>query len=337
MGILLIDPNETERKMIADHLHNWGYHNIHSFKDVQEAETKLSLNSDGVINAIFSIDTAIIDVSGGQEYYRLIEKMKHSYILKNVPIIAMSEHSRAEAMSSSFAYGASDFLSKPIQEFELKARVRSGIKLKFEIERRMARERELLEATNQLADLNELLSNMSLMDSLTGIPNRRCFDNTVEQEWRRAERNGSALTFIMIDIDFFKQYNDTYGHQMGDSCLVEVARAIKTQLRRPGDFLARYGGEEFAIVLPNTSSDQIEVLCKQINQHLASIHIPHETSKVAKHITVSMGISSAAPSADKSATPADLINDADKLLYQAKDNGRNQYVISTSSESKKPA
>jgi PleD family two-component response regulator len=111
------------------------------------------------MQAVFGIDIAIIDVTGGIPCYRMIERMRQSYIYQDVPVIAMSEHSRAEGMSSSFAYGASDFFSKPIEEYELKARVRAGIRLKYEIERRKARERELIEAINQLSDLNEVLSN----------------------------------------------------------------------------------------------------------------------------------------------------------------------------------
>ena len=337
MGILLIDPNNEDRSRIESLLQSFGYHNIYAFAQAQEAETKLSLNHETTVNTIFSIDTIIIDVSQGSTYLKLIEKMKRSYIFQNVTIIATSDHNRAEAMSSAFAYGASDFLGKPVEEFELKARVRSSIKLKFEIKRRLARERELLEATNQLSDLNELLANLSLIDSLTGIPNRRCLEQTLDKEWRRAERNNLPLTFIMIDIDYFKQFNDTYGHQLGDNCLLEVARGLKTQLRRPGDFIARYGGEEFSIILPGTSADLITGLCEQLNKYLKSLRIPHEASKVADHVTISMGIASAIPKKAGPSSLEGLIKEADEALYNAKANGRNQFVFATSSNKKEPA
>lgn len=334
MGVLIVDPIEEDINNIQKLLRNWGYHKIFPFMSIHEANSSLTLQDTSNLRSIFGIDVALVDISIGVEAYKFIDSLKKSYIFQDVPVIAMSEHARAEGLSSAFAYGATDFLSKPIEDYELKARLRAGIRLKYEIERRKARERELIEVTNQLSDLNELLSTLSLVDSLTSIPNRRAFDNTLDQEWRRAIRHGGPITVIMIDIDFFKQYNDTYGHQMGDRCLSNVARELKSKLRRPGDLVARYGGEEFALVLPNTNAHQTETLCKKVLEGVEGLMIPHEASSISKFVTISMGVASFEPSIEKQPkfTAEDLLQLADAALYEAKQKGRNRCVFSSESQ-----
>ncbi len=326
MGILVVDPNVDDLSFICRFLNMSGYNDVFPFSSIREAEQNLHRSDSSALKSIFAIDIAIIDVSSGQPAYHFLEKMRRSAVYQDLPILAISDGNRSEAMSSSFAYGATDFLSKSIDEYELKARVRVGIKLKYEIERRKARERELIEVTNQLTDLNEILSNLSLIDSLTGIANRRCFDDSLSQEWRRAVRHGGDLTLIMIDVDHFKRYNDSYGHQMGDKCLVDLTRTINLQLRRPGDMLARYGGEEFAIILPNTAAWQTDVLCSKIQKSIENLHIPHESSPSASYVTISMGVASTNP-AEGFMDSARLLQAADEALYIAKAKGRNTFVI----------
>lgn len=326
MGIIVIDSNSSHLEQVIDILNTSGYGEISAFNSVRDAKKALIGEKHMPLNALLGINLFLIDTSSSMEGLQLIHDLRRSPVYKDTPIIVTNESNRSEAMSSAFAYGANDFISKPVQVVELKARVRSGLRLKFEMERRKAREHELIEVTNQLTDLNELLSNLSLIDSLTSIPNRRCFDETLEQEWRRAARHGGDLTLMMVDVDHFKKYNDTYGHQMGDSCLQDIAKVLGGSLRRPGDLVARYGGEEFAVILPNTSAGQCQALLKTIQTNLAALKIEHVSSSTAKIVTISIGIASVNPH-NTSDTADTLVGAADKALYQAKENGRNCYVF----------
>lgn len=170
--------------------------------------------------------------------------------------------------------------------------------------------------------LEELLLHETLTDELTGIPNRRAFDKQLATEWRRATRDKSSLTVAIIDIDFFKNYNDLYGHQQGDTCLHQVAHAIKDALRRPGDLAARYGGEEFVIILPGTDVDNAGVITDAIRANLELLAIPHLDSAVSRIVTVSIGVAAAVPTQETTAYT--LLQSADKALYAAKRLGRNR-------------
>jgi diguanylate cyclase (GGDEF)-like protein len=164
-----------------------------------------------------------------------------------------------------------------------------------------------------------------MMDGLTQVANRRRFDEYLIQEWKRAPREQQPLTLILCDVDYFKQYNDTYGHLAGDECLIKVAQALDKTVRRPGDLVARYGGEEFAIILPQTSVTGAVQVADLIIQTLESLEIPHQTSLISSNLTISMGIASLIPSLDSSFQV--LIEVTDKALYQAKTEGRNRYIV----------
>jgi diguanylate cyclase (GGDEF)-like protein len=177
----------------------------------------------------------------------------------------------------------------------------------------------------ELVAANKKLEAISYLDGLTGIPNRRKFDEILETEWKRCERNQLPLTLLMIDIDCFKPFNDRYGHLEGDDSLKKVAQTLETLLRRPGDFVARYGGEEFGIVLPGIDVAGTENLARKILNNIQALKIPHQDSDVSDFLTVSLGGISAVPS--RSMPAKWFINKADRLLYQAKENGRNQYRL----------
>ena len=155
-----------------------------------------------------------------------------------------------------------------------------------------------------------------------GIPNRRKFDMTIENEWNRASRDETSLSLILMDIDFFKKFNDNYGHAMGDDCLKKVARTIKKALNRASDFAARYGGEEFASVLPNCDIEGAVQTAQVIRKAVFNLNIPHEQSKAAEWVTLSLGTASIYP--QKEDSPLLLIKSADEALYKAKENGRNR-------------
>ncbi|HEY9645029.1 MAG TPA: diguanylate cyclase [Chroococcidiopsis sp.] len=186
-------------------------------------------------------------------------------------------------------------------------------------------EQRIEERTTELIQLNQELQRLAHIDSLTQAANRRYFDYYLEKEWRRLARDQQPLTLILCDVDYFKQYNDTYGHQAGDRCLQQISQVLSQAARRPADLVARYGGEEFAIVLSNTSVAGGIHLAETIHTLLRSLHIPHRTSHVS-YVTVSMGIASIIPHADS--TPQELIAATDCALYAAKSKGRDRYCIS---------
>jgi len=177
-------------------------------------------------------------------------------------------------------------------------------------------------AQKKLDSLNKELEELSYLDSLTGIANRRRFDQAIEVEWSRCQRNQQPLSLMMIDIDLFKQYNDLYGHQQGDICLISVAKALQSVSKRASDLLARYGGEEFILLLPETSASETTALAGKYLNTVIELQLAHESSTVANFVTISIGISTMTPSLDRQ--PASLISAADKLLYKAKRNGRNR-------------
>ncbi len=180
-------------------------------------------------------------------------------------------------------------------------------------------------AEEELQKANKELQRLASVDGLTQIANRRHFDTSLEKEWRRMIREKNILSLILCDIDFFKYYNDNYGHQEGDRCLQRVAQAIDSALKRPGDMVARYGGEEFVAILPNTDSKGAEVISERIREEILKLRIPHAHSGTAPHVTLSLGVSTALP--NHGSRPETLIESADKALYEAKEQGRNRTVV----------
>jgi diguanylate cyclase (GGDEF)-like protein len=167
----------------------------------------------------------------------------------------------------------------------------------------------------------ELLEQYAFIDALTEVPNRRRFDEVLDNEWNRAARSRLPLSLIFMDIDKFKNYNDTYGHGRGDDCLRKVAGAIKKSMRRAGDFVARYGGEEFAVVLPHVTHAEAMTLAEQIQKNVGELAIRHDASDAAAHVSLSLGVATTIPEQETAATI--LLEAADKMLYEAKNTGRN--------------
>lgn len=165
----------------------------------------------------------------------------------------------------------------------------------------------------------------SIIDGLTGVANRRFLNDKLYEEWNRLCRNKKPLSLILLDIDFFKQYNDCFGHHAGDECLVQIAWTIKKVVKRAGELVARYGGEEFAVVLPNTNIEKAKYLAEQIREKVLSLKLQHLKSSVNEFVTVSLGVAMLVPSQDR--TYEQLLKDADKALYQAKENGRNRVEV----------
>ncbi len=252
----------------------------------------------------------------------VLKEIKQHKEFQNLPVIILTGDNNEKLIRDCFDAGAADFISKPARKFELQARIRSTLRLQEEIYTRKNKEQELIKLTQQLQIANEVLRDIATTDPLTNIYNRSYFDKSMLLEWKRGQRDKTPLSLIMLDIDHFKPYNDTYGHQAGDECLCQVADTIHNQCKRPADIVCRYGGEEFSIILPNTDKEGSKHIAEQILTSIIDLKIPHENSTISDYITVSMGIHSCIP--DKNNSIRELILHADQALYEAKNAGRNQ-------------
>ena len=251
----------------------------------------------------------------------MVKMYRRQEDLKHIPVIVLSTREEPEIKSKAFAIGANDYLVKLPDSVELIARVRYHSKAYIVHQQRDAAYKALQESERRLAEANKQLQKLSSQDGLTHIPNRRRFDEVLHKEWHRAMRHSASLSMIMIDIDFFKLYNDYYGHQGGDTCLQKVANILKASIQRESDMLARYGGEEFAVILPETGIHGANEVAEHMRQQVYAARIPHTRSSVCPFITISLGVAAAVP--ERASDPTGLIRAADKALYQAKQNGRN--------------
>lgn len=229
------------------------------------------------------------------------------------PIIFLTALTKDEDLERGIEAGGDDYLLKPVSEVVLGAKVRA-------MQRIIQMRHSLLVLTRKLDSANRELTRLSAVDGLTGIANRRQFDEALLREWRRCLREREPLSLLMVDVDYFKQYNDGYGHQAGDECLKVVAGTLRSKLRRPADIVARYGGEEFAAVLPDTASEGAVLVAEAMNSAILQLGIPHEGSAFGI-LTVSVGVATLVP-AQVEGLPR-LLSAADWALYEAKREGRN--------------
>ena len=245
-------------------------------------------------------DLVLLDVVMPEmDGHEVCARLKADEATRNIPVIFVTSHTNAEEETKGLELGAIDFIAKPVNPAVVRARVKTHLTLKAQ---------------------SDLLRQMVFIDGLTGVANRRCFDERLQTEWRRAARDGSPLSLLMLDVDHFKRFNDRYGHQLGDDCLRRVASAIKGGLLRPGDLVARYGGEEFACILPGTDFEGALAVGAGIEHIVRGLQIEHADSDVSGTVTVSIGVSTSLP--DRDANPARLLALADAQLYRAKHSGR---------------
>ena len=324
MAIVIIDDSISSQALIKAILEAEGYTDV-LVAESARAAYQLLLGEEGIGGIAEKVDLILMDIMmpeiDGIEACRTI---KINERLKDIPIIIITAKTDREVLKSSFFVGAMDYITKPLDEVELLARVYSALRLKRETDCRKSRELELLQVKRQLEEANHNLQKMSFVDGLTGIANRRRFDDSLLSEWNFAALAKRPLSLIFLDIDYFKNYNDTYGHLIGDECLKQVALAINNLLKRTRDIFARYGGEEFAAVLPNTDMQGALTVAESIRAEIESLMIPHTSSPVNKYVTISLGVASVIPGEDFA--PNTIINDADKALYLAKQEGRNRIV-----------
>jgi len=235
--------------------------------------------------------------------YEVCSQLKDNPVTSPIPVIFVTAMDEVEDQTRGLSLGAVDYITKPFHADIIKARIKTHMQLK---------------------EKNDQLEAISHIDGLTQIANRRRFDETLKREIKRHNRNGKPLGLIMLDIDFFKLFNDNYGHGKGDECLIAVAATLQKVIQRPADLLARYGGEEFVVLLPETDTQGIQTVAEELRAAVEAIHFPHEYSKVAEHVTTSVG-GNAQPVTDE--TPQVLLEKADKALYEAKKQGRNRVII----------
>lgn len=267
-------------------------------------------------------DLVMPDIDG----MTLVRFFRANHLTKDIPVIVLSSKEDPAVKSEAFANGANDYLVKLPDRIELIARIRAHTRHYLMQMERDAAFFALREMQKQLERSNAELHRISSLDGLTGIANRRHFDTKLEEEWQRAMREKECLALALIDIDFFKDYNDSYGHQAGDDCLKQVAEALSQCLSRPADLIARYGGEEFAAILPATNAEGAATLAEKFRTAVARLAIEHRASECADTVTISAGVVAVVPDRDLDANA--LIKLADEALYQAKAEGRDRTVIS---------
>jgi len=275
--------------------------------------------------ALVLLDVQMPDMDG----YEVAELLRGNKKTRHVPIIFVTAKNKEDAsIFKGYDSGAVDYLFKPLEPVILKSKVGVFLELFRHKEELLAKTHELdrrladLEELKQLLEqTNEQLTHLSKKDGLTGLLNRRSFDETVEREWQRGLRNKQSLALLLVDIDYFKAYNDTYGHTMGDEALKAVADTLSGSAQRYVDRVARYGGEEFVVILPDTDLYGAEVIAERICNAVYSLHIPHKGAKERDRLTVSVGASAIVPRSDLSIL--DSIELADAKLYEAKEAGRN--------------
>nr|WP_314582922.1 PleD family two-component system response regulator [uncultured Pseudomonas sp.] len=264
-------------------------------------------------------------VMPGLDGLTLVREYRNNPITRDIPIIVLSTKEDPLIKSAAFAAGANDYLVKLPDNIELVARIRYHSRSYMTLLQRDEAYRALRVSQQQLLDTNLVLQRLMNSDGLTGLSNRRHFDEYLELEWRRAIREQTQLSLMMIDVDYFKAYNDNFGHLEGDEALRQVAKAIRASSSRPSDLPARYGGEEFALVLPNTSPGGARLLAEKLRQTVASMNIPHIAPSEGSSLTVSIGLATIVPPVGSHSRQ--LIQSADEGLYAAKHNGRNQVAV----------
>lgn len=246
------------------------------------------------------LDIEMPDING----YDVCKRIKNNETIKNIPIIFITGRTSQEDEEYGLNLGAIDYITKPFNKAIVKLRIKNYLNLKIK---------------------NDMLEKLSMYDGLTNIRNRRFFDETFEKTFSEIKRDKKSLAVLMIDIDFFKPYNDNYGHGQGDETLRKVAKALEKTIKRASDFVARYGGEEFVILLKDINKDGVEAVANNLLNAIRELKITHEFSKIENYVTVSIGASFYNSSSD--ITKLELLLKADETLYSVKNSGRNNFAI----------
>lgn len=246
------------------------------------------------------LDIEMPDING----YDVCKRIKNNETIKNIPIIFITGRTSQEDEEYGLNLGAIDYITKPFNKAIVKLRIKNYLDLKIK---------------------NDMLEKLSMYDGLTNIRNRRFFDETFEKTFSEIKRDKKSLAVLMIDIDFFKPYNDNYGHGQGDETLRKVAKALEKTIKRASDFVARYGGEEFVILLKDINKNGVEAVANNLLNAVRELKITHEFSKIENYVTISIGASFYNSNSD--ITKLELLLKADETLYNVKNSGRNNFAI----------
>ena len=317
MKALVIEDTVTSATLICHLLDKMGLEPIHA-RDGQSGIEAVKQERPDLI--LLDIRMPGLD---GFEVARRIRQLERDG--EWTPIIFLSARASDDDLARGIGVGGDDYLVKPVSEIVLRAKVRAM--------QRIAQMRySLLVLTRKLDEANRELTRLSAVDGLTGIANRRSFDEALQREWRRAARKGSPVSLLIADVDYFKDFNDGYGHQRGDDCLKKVAHVIAGRLRRPTDLAARYGGEEFVVVLPETDESGAVEVAEGMRRAVEAESIRHDFSAVAPFLTISIGVASMIPERNDEDGFRDLLAQADTALYRAKRAGRNRCLSAAAFE-----
>ncbi|MDT8902876.1 diguanylate cyclase domain-containing protein [Anaeroselena agilis] len=306
MKVMIVGDEATTRAMLEPTLKKWGYE-VAGAAGGEQALEALRTDSRPVI--------VLLDlVAPGPQSHDICARLKKEKNLNKAYVILLSPENCADESIRGLEAGADDHVAKPVDPAMLRSRLA--------VARRILECQHTLDTlTRELQAKNQELTRLGSLDGLTGIDSRARFDARLGEEWRRALRDETPLSLIILDLDFFKAYNETYGHQAGDECLKKIALTISATIARAGDLAARHGGEEFAVLLPNTDSLGALVVAEAIRVAVATLGIEHKASSIHRCLTVSAGTATIVP--DELTTPAALVAKADQALYHAKQAGRN--------------
>ena len=255
----------------------------------------------------------------------LVRRYRATRAIASIPVIVLSTKEEATVKRDAFLVGADDYLVKLPDAIELVARIRYHSAAYLARIQRDEAYRALRQSQQELMETNLELQRLTNVDGLTGLSNRRYFNEYIENQWRAAQQKGDAMSVVMIDIDHFKQYNDHYGHLGGDEVLQKVAATVKACCERPIDLAARFGGEEFVIVLPLIDRAELTRFAAALPRAVEALNLPHAHSSTGPRVTISVGAATARPKRGEEYTP--LIQEADRVLYEAKDQGRNRAIV----------
>ncbi|MBE9126472.1 MULTISPECIES: response regulator [unclassified Coleofasciculus] len=313
--VLIVDDEKTLRLILHRAMEQDGY----QVMEVSDGDQCLAVCQQQLPDIIL-LDAMMPGTDG----FTCCAQLKATFGEDCPPILMITGLNNQESVDRAFESGATDYITKPIHWAVLRQRVRRLLETHWamvELRRKIEKERLLM---TELEAANRELQRLACLDGLTQIANRRAFDEALQQEWRRLARERAPLSLILCDIDFFKAYNDTYGHQAGDECLKQVANSLRQAVKRPADLVARYGGEEFAIVLPNTQLKGAVKVAEIVRSELNAKAIAHSGSQISDCVTLSFGVAGVIPCPGTS--PEQLIAEADQALYQAKVEGRDRVV-----------
>jgi len=312
MRILYADDSQTSRRTVGDLLRGMG-HEVVEVADGRQVIAAFRERTPDLV--MLDVDMPVMN---GYEAAAEIRQLCGSSDW--IPIMFLSGKVDDEDVATGIQAGGDDYLTKPVGAAVLRAKLKA-------MQRITDMRQRLVNVTRELAASNQALQELSSRDGMTAIANRRAFDIALEREWHHAQRKRSALALILCDVDHFKAYNDTYGHQQGDDCLRAIAQTLQQVVRRKVDVAARYGGEEFALLLPDTPAVSALLLASRALEAVRALQMPHSASSRGC-VTVSLGVCAEVPLAAH--LPSELVAAADRALYEAKSKGRNQAVLAPS-------